>query len=300
VWSALWVVYLVWGSTYLGIAVSIETMPPLVALGTRFLAAAGLLAAFLAVRRGPRTLRVSWSELRGASVVGVLLLGAGIGILTLAERYVPTGVAALIVAVVPLWVVLLRSATGDRPPVVTWIGVAVGLAGVALLVLPGDHVESVGGATPAQRALWSLAIVFGSACWALGSFLQPRLRTPRDPLVLTTYEMLAGGLVLTLLGLLRGERITDMGSASASSWWAWTYLVLIGSLVGYTAFVWLLGHTPLSLVTTYAYVNPVVAVALGWLVKSEPLTFGVLVGGAVVVAGVVLVVSGERLARSRE
>ena len=138
--------------------------------------------------------------------------------------------------------------------------------GVAVLVLPGDHVDSVGGATPGQRALWSLLIMLGSACWAIGSFLQPRIRTPRDQLVLTTYEMLTGGAALCLVGLARGERLTDFAEATARSWVGWVYLVTFGSLVGYTAFVWLLSHAPLSLVTTYAYVNPVVAVALGFLV----------------------------------
>ena len=293
-WTAMWIVYIIWGSTYLAIAVAIESMPPLLALGTRFLAAAVLLAAFLAVRRGPRSLIVPWQELRGAAVVGALLLGAGVGFLTLAERYVPTGVAALVVAIVPLWVVLLRAGTGDRPHLVTWIGVAVGLAGVAVLVLPGDHVASVGGANDAQRTLWSLGIMLGSACWAFGSFLQPRIRTPRDQLVLSTYEMLTGGLVLCLVGILRGERITDFAEATTRSWSGWIYLVLMGSLVGYTAFVWLVTHVRLSLVTTYAYVNPVVAVALGYWFLDEPLTLGVLVGGAIVVTGVVLVVSGER------
>jgi drug/metabolite transporter (DMT)-like permease len=294
VWSALWVVYLIWGSTYLGIAVAIESMPPLLALGTRFLAATALLALFLAVRRGPRTLLVPWAEVRGAALVGVLLLGCGIGFLTLAERYVPTGVAALLVAVVPLWVVLLRVGSGDRPHLVTWVGVAVGLVGVAVLVLPGDHVDAVGGASAAQRTVWSLLIMLGSACWAIGSFLQPRIRTPRDQLVLTTYEMLTGGLALCLVGLARGERFTDFAEATTRSWAGWAYLVTFGSLLGYTAFVWLLSHAPLSLVTTYAYVNPVVAVALGFLVLGEQLTAGVLIGGAIVVVGVVLVVSGER------
>lgn len=294
VWSALWIVYLVWGSTYLAIAVVIESMPPLIALGTRFLAATTLMALFLVVRRGPRSLVVPWREVRGASVVGVLLLVCGIGFLTLAERYVPTGVAALLVAVVPLWVVLLRVGTGDRPHGVTWAGVIVGLAGVAVLVLPGDQVASLGGATPQQRTLWSLLIMSGSVCWAVGSFLQPRLRTPRDQLVLTTYEMLAGGVVLVLLGLARGERIGDFAEATTRSWIGLAYLITFGSLLAYTAFVWLVSHAPLSLVTTYAYVNPVVAVALGFLVLHEELTLGVVVGGAIIVAGVVLVVSGER------
>jgi drug/metabolite transporter (DMT)-like permease len=299
VWGAIWIVYVVWGSTYLAIAMTIGSMPPMVALATRFLLAAMLLGGYLMIRRGPRHLAVPWRQIRGAAIIGTLLLGVGIGNVTLAERYVPSGVVALLVAVVPLWVVLLRTLTGDRPPLVTWLGVGLGLVGVAVLVLPGDHVASLGGASPTERALWSLAVVGGSACWAFGSFIQPRIAVPRDPLVLTTYEMIVGGLILLARGFLRGEHVGDMAGASARSWLGWGYLVIVGSIVAYTAYVWVLGHAPLSLVTTYAYVNPVVAVALGWCFNAEPLTIGVLLGGAIVVSGVVLVVSGERLGRSR-
>jgi len=298
VWSGLAVIYVVWGSTYLAIAVSIESMPPLVSMGLRFLTAAVLLSGFLVVRRGRRALVVSWPELRGAGIVGALLLGAGIGMVTLAERYVPSGVAALIVAIMPVWVVLLRTVTGDRPRLVTWIGVAVGLVGMAVLVLPGAHVAPADGATDAQRALWSLLMPLGTMCWALGSFLQPRIATPRDPLVLTTYEMVVGGSLLLTVGLLRGERLTQMTDATARSWTGWVYLVTVGSLFAYTTFVWLVDHAPLSLIATYAYVNPVVAVLLGWWIKSEPITVGVLLGGSIIVIGVALVVSGERLGRS--
>ena len=294
IWSAMWIVYVVWGSTYLAIAVAIESMPPLIALGTRFLAAVTVLAAFLAVRRGPRSLLVPWPELRGAMVVGTLLLGVGMGVLTLAERYVPSGVAALIVAIMPLWVVLLRAVTGDRPPLVTWLGVAVGIAGIAVLVAPGAHGS---GAGSAQRTIWSLAMVVSTACWAYGSFLQPRIPVPRDPLVLSFYEMLTGGVILVTVGLLRGEHLQAMATATTRSWLGWSYLVVVGSLVAYTAYVWVVGNAPLSLVATYAYVNPVVAVLLGWWVLGEPLTVGLLIGGAIVVVGVMLVVSAERLAR---
>jgi drug/metabolite transporter (DMT)-like permease len=290
----MWIVYVVWGSTYLAIAVAIESMPPLIALGTRFLAAMTVLAGFLVVRRGPRSLVVPWRELRGAMVVGALLLGVGMGVLTLAERYVPSGVAALIVAIMPLWVVILRAVTGDRPPLVTWLGVAIGILGIAVLVAPGAH---GGGADSGQRTIWSLAMLVSTACWAYGSFLQPRIHVPRDPLVLSFYEMLTGGVILTTVGLLRGERLQDMAGATARSWWGWIYLVVVGSLIAYTAYVWVVGHAPLSLVATYAYVNPVVAVLLGWWILGEPLTLGLLVGGAIVVVGVMLVVSAERLAR---
>lgn len=290
-WLALATVYVVWGSTYLAIAVVIESMPPLLGLGTRFIAAALILGITLTLARGPAVLRVTRVEAMGSALIGFLLLGCGIGILTLAERYVPTGVAALIVAVVPSWIVLLRLTDGQRPHLWTWLGVVVGLVGVAVLLRPGTA------STPDNTtSIWGLAVVFGSACWALGSFITPRLSLPANAFTLTTYEMLFGGLVLCLAGLARGERINGavLDDATMRSWTAWLYLVLIGSIVAYSAYVWLLGTAPLSLVATYAYVNPVVAVLLGALVLGESLTANVVVGGAIVVGGVALVVSGER------
>lgn len=297
VWTALTIVYVVWGSTYLAIAVTVRSLPPLVSMGLRFFVAAAVLAAFLLLRRGPRALAVTRAELRGAALVGVLLLGVGMGMVTMAEQYVPSGVAALIVSIMPVWVVLIRTVTGDRPRLVTWLGVGIGFAGMVVLVHPGADVAAVNGATDAQRALWSMLMPLGTLCWAIGSFLQPRITTPRDPLVLTTYEMLTGGSVLALVGLLRGEDLSRFASADTSSWVAWGYLVTVGSLFAYLAFVWLVDHAPLSLVATYAYVNPVVAVLLGWLILREPLSSAVLLGGAIIVSGVVLVVSGERVGR---
>jgi drug/metabolite transporter (DMT)-like permease len=297
-WTALAIIYLVWGSTYLGMAVVVESMPPLIALGMRFLTATVLMGLILTVRHGPSSLVVPWREVRNAMFVGSLLLGVGIGAATLGIRYVPSGVAALIIAVVPLWAVVLRAITGDRSSGITVLGVLAGLVGLGVLVWAGaataSHAGSNSSASSGQLTMWSLIIAGGSASWALGSFLQPRLATPSNPSVLTFYEMLAGGLALTTVGLLRGEHLGAMGQASTRSWIAWVYLVLIGSLVAYSAYVWLLGNAPLSLVTTYAYVNPVVAVLLGWGVKSEPITLGIVLGGAIILSGVVLVVSGER------
>lgn len=297
IWTALLVVYIVWGSTYLGIKLASESMPIQLALGSRFLVAAAVLALFLMLRKGRAALRVTRQELGGAALVGVLLLGVGMTTVGIGQDYVPTGVAALLVAVTPLWIVVLRTVFADRPRPLTYLGVGIGLVGVALLVLPGSDVAPVGGATPQQRALWSLAIVLGSASWATGSFLQQRIPTPSDALVMTTYEMVAGGLALIVVGTLRGERLPDLLDATAVSWAGWAYLVVFGSLLAFVAFVWLLDNAPISLVSTYAYVNPVVAVALGTLFLGEPLTSGVLLGGAVIIGGVMLVVSGERLAR---
>ncbi len=296
VWGAMTVVYLVWGSTYLAIAVVVQSLPAQIMMGLRFGCAAAVMAVAIAALRGPSALRVRPRELASAGLVGVLLLGVGLGNVTLAERYVPSGVAALIVAVVPLWAILLRAFTGDRPVPLTWIGVAVGLVGVAVLVRPGGS-ESVGGSDTSTRTLWSLAIVGGTICWAVGSFLAPRIPTPNNPFVLSTYEMLIGGAFLVLLGLLRGERLdaAAIERSATSGWVAFLYLFLIGSVVAFTAYVWVLDHAPLSLVMTYAYVNPVVAVALGALLLHEPLTPSILVGGAIVVVGVLLVVQAERL-----
>ena len=284
IWSALWVVYIVWGSTYLGIALAIESMPPSLALGLRFLVAGSAMATFVVIRHGWSALHVSGRQVAGA----------------IAEAYVPSGVCALLVAVNPLWIVMLRAATGDRPKRVTLLGVFIGLVGVAVLVLPGDHVASVGGATPLQRTFWSLVIVAGSFVWALGSFIQQRIDVPKNPLVLTTYEMWAGGIFLSIFGMVRGEHFSQFADATMRSWLGWLYLVTFGSLIAFTAFVWLVGHAPLSLISTYAYVNPVVAVLLGWLFRAEPFTSGVIIGGAIIVSGVILVVSGERPVRKIE
>lgn len=285
VWTSLSLVYVIWGSTYLAIAITVESAPPMMSMGLRFVTAALLLGGFLVVRRGPAVLRVTRRQVASSAIVGFLLLFCGMGGLSYAERHVDTGIAALIVAVVPLWVVLLRLTAGDHPRPLTWIGIGIGLVGLAVLLHPGGS-----GGSPLG---WSLLIMGGSACWALGSFLQPKLDTPRNPLVLSFYEMLTGGAVLLLVGSGIGERVSP-STLTASSIWAWVYLVAIGSLVGYVAYVWLLDNAPLSLVSTYAYVNPVVAVGLGVLLHGEKVTGGLLLGGAIVVAGVVLVVTGER------
>lgn len=292
VWVALSLVYVIWGSTYLGIAITVETMPALQSLGVRFLSAALLLGTFLVFRRGPGVLRVPARAVASSALLGFLMLVCAMGMLAYAERHVATGVAALIVAIVPLWVAILRAVSGDRPRRMTWLGVAVGLVGLAVLLLPrsaGGHGDS--------SLWWSLGIVAGSSCWAVGSFLQPRLATPSDPLVLTFYEMLAGGVLMIVIGTAIGER-WDFSAISGRSIAALAYLITFGSLVGFVAYVWLIDNAPLSLVSTYAYVNPVVAVILGVLLHGETVSSGLLLGGAIVVVGVGMVVTAERRSRA--
>jgi drug/metabolite transporter (DMT)-like permease len=288
-WSALGTVYLVWGSTYLAIAIAVETLPPLLSAGLRFLTAGVLICLWLVVRRS--SLRASLSEVAGAATVGLLLLAGGNGLVVLAERTVPSGVAALIVASVPLWIVVLRALTGERVRGDLIGGVLLGLAGVAILVVPGGLNGTL---DP-----FGVAILFGATIsWALGTFVSPRLRSPRIALLSTAYQMLAGGVALLLLGLLRGEAAhLDPASFSSRSLIALAYLVLFGSIVAFTAYTWLLQHAPVSLVATYAFVNPVVAVILGALVRSEPITPAIVAGAFVIVAAVAFIVWRQNAAR---
>ena len=288
IWSALVVVYLVWGSTYLGIRVVVQAhIPPMLGMSARFLVAAVLLAAFLALRSGPARLRISGLELLGSAVVGLLLLAFGNGAVAIAEQTVPSGLAALLVAAVPLWLMLLRVGGGERPRPLTWLGVLIGFGGAALLSLSGGDTS----AKPLSVAI----LVFGTISWAVGSRFSPRLGLPKDPLVATVYEMAIGGTAMVLIGVLRGEpgRL-HLGAVDTKGWIALAYLVAFGSLLAYSAYTYLLANAPISLIGTYAYVNPVVAVFLGWLILSEPVTVKIVLGGVVVVLGVALVVTAER------
>ena len=286
VWTALWLVYVVWGSTYLGIAYVVETVPPLVGMGLRFTTAALLAATYVAVRRGPAALRVTRRQLRSGAVVGLLRLLGGNGGVALAEDAdLPSGLAALLVAVIPLWVVLLRWLAKDRPTVRTVAGVALGFLGLSVLLLPGARPDGV-------ALLAVLTVIGGAFLWSVGSFYATRADLPEDGLTTTAVEMAAGGAGLVVVGLLRGERL-DVSQVSTVSWLGLAYLVVFGSLVAFTAYSWLLSVAPVSKVATYAYVNPVVAVGLGALLRDEDVTGLTVLGGAVTVAAVAVVVREE-------
>ncbi|WP_447003705.1 EamA family transporter [Saccharothrix isguenensis] len=284
-WAALGIVYVVWGSTYLAIKFTIESMPPLLSGGSRFLLAGAVLALLVAWRGG---LRMTRRQFGSAVLLGLLLPAWGNGLVVLAEQSVASGLAALLVASVPLHVVLMRRFTGERPPPVTYAGVALGLVGLGVLVL-----NDVG-----DSSWWGPWVVLLAAFgWALGSFLSSRLDTPANPFALSAVEMLAGGTALTVVGLLAGERVS-FEAITTSSWVAWGYLVVFGSLLAFSSYVYVLGQLPVSTVATYAYVNPVIAVVLGvWLAGER---FGVfqLLGGLLVVLAVVLVVRAERQCRT--
>jgi drug/metabolite transporter (DMT)-like permease len=296
VYLALAVLYLVWGSTYLGIAVAIETIPPFTMAALRFLAAGLALIAIVLVRR-PAGLRMpTLREIRDSVIVGVLLAAIGNGFVTLGEQTVPSGIAALFIGLTPVWfAVLSRIVFGDRLPRLAEAGVVIGFAGVALLAWP---LEGVSGALePVGLAL----VLIAPIAWSSGSlFAARRARQPQPALLATGVQMVGGGVALATLALVTGEPGRfDPGAVSQGSLWALVYLTLIGSLVGYSTYAWLLAAAPVSTVSTYAYVNPVVAVILGALVLQEPITPRTIVAGAIIVGAVALIISARgRLSRA--
>jgi len=283
VWSALWIVYIVWGSTYLAIALMVETMPPLLAAGSRFMAVGLILLPILAWRKGGHVWRPTRAELLSAGFVGLMLPGAN-AVISVAQQTVPSGLAALLVASIPLWVILLRRATGERISWQSLGAVLVGFGGLVLLLKPEGEATLIG----------LLACVFAAFMWALGSFSSPRISLPRDPLVSTAWQSLLGGIAVFASGVLTGE-IGDVhpGEWSARSLGGLAYLITFGSLLAFTSYAWLLQNAPISKVSTYAYVNPVVAIALGWLVLSESITPLTLLGAGIIIASVALVIRVE-------
>jgi drug/metabolite transporter (DMT)-like permease len=291
-WTALVIVYVVWGSTYLGIRIAVETLPPLLSAGIRFVSAGAILAMILAARGGYAVVKVTRRQLGAAALVGTLLLAGGNGGVVFAEAGVvggpvPSGVAALLIATVPILVVVFRAVTGDRPRLMSVAGVLVGFGGLVALVAAGSGVD---GSVP---LVGSLIVVGAATCWALGSFISARLPLPANPFVTSAYESVLGGVVVGALGLAMGERLHP-AEVSGRSWLALLYLLFAGSLVAFTAYAWLLQNAPISLTATYAYVNPAVAVLLGALIVAEPVTPAILIGGLIIIAGVALVVSSER------
>jgi drug/metabolite transporter (DMT)-like permease len=282
---ALATIYVVWGSTYLAIRVVVEDVPPLLASGSRFVLAASLLAAVVAWRSGRSAFRVPRAELAGAAAISVLTLVVPYALVFAAETEVPSGLTALLIASVPLWVVVLRLVARERVGAATLAAVVLGFGGVALVVRPGDTAP-LG---------WMLAVVAAALCEAVGSYLLRKARLPRDLIVSATVQMLAAGMLTLLVALALGEAgDLDADALTAESVAAFLYLVVAGSALAYTAFVWLLRHAPLSTATTYAYVNPVVAVLLGWAILDEEITWTIAAGAAAIVLAVAVVVRRER------
>jgi drug/metabolite transporter (DMT)-like permease len=283
--AALAAVYLIWGSTYLAIRFAVETLPPFLMAATRFLVAGGVLYGW---RRAKGVPRPTWPQWRGATVVGGLMLLGGNGGVVWAEQWIESGTAALIVATVPLWMVLLDwlRPGGRVPRPLVWAGIAVGLLGVGLLFGRPENGDM-------YTAGW-VVLLLASISWAVGSLYSRTALLP-PPLLATGMQMLAGGTLLLLAGVVTGElRGLDPATFSTRSILALVYLTVFGALIGYSAYVWLLRVTTPAVAATYAYVNPVVAVFLGWSLAGEALTPRIMAASAVIVGAVALITRSAR------
>jgi drug/metabolite transporter (DMT)-like permease len=288
--AGLLVLYLVWGSTYLGIRIAVQTIPPFLMAGLRFLLAGVVLLGWSLLRDGRAFAWPTRREWRDTFIVGALLLGAGMGLVAWGEQTVPSGIAALMIAVMPVWVAVLgRLFFTERLPRAAVVGVAIGLVGVAILVSPSGN--------PSERLDLAgiAALALSPICWSGGSlFSAHRARLPARPLVATGGQMLAGSAVLLVASIVTGEAgRLHVEAISSASLGAFAYLTVVGSLVAFTTYVLMLRAAPLPLIATYAYVNPIVAVFLGWVVLSEPLTPRTILAGGVIVFAVALIITAR-------
>jgi drug/metabolite transporter (DMT)-like permease len=275
-------VYVFWGMTYLAMRVAVVDIPPHLMAGARFVLAGLILYAWA---RGRGEGRPTWEQWRAAAIVGSFLLVGGNATVAWAEERVPSGLAAVLIAVAPIWMVGMEWARGGSRPAARVVGgLLLGLVGVGMLVSPG------GESTSGVDLIGAVMLILASASWAWGSVLSKSAPLPKSPWLATGMEMITGGVLLLVIaavaGQLDGFSVYRVSGEAALSW---LYLVIFGSLVGFTAYIWLLGHTSIAKAGTYAYVNPVVAVLLGWAILSEPITVRMVAATLVILAGVALV-----------
>lgn len=300
-WAALGLVYVFWGSTYLANRLVVVSVPPLLLSGVRFLVGGALLAVVVLAVAGRAAFRLTRAQLGTAVLSGLLLPAWGNGLVVIAQQQVASGLAALLIASVPLYIVLLRALTGDPPRRATLLGVGVGVVGLAVLLLAGHPGPGSGGGGSGGafgNAWWGpWLVLLAGLGWAAGTFCTSRLPVPPNPFALAALQMLVGGVVLLGIGLPAGERL-DPAAVPPVAWWSWGYLTFVVSLGAFSAYAYALATLPVSTVATYAYVNPVLAVVLGVLVVGERFSAVQLVGGVVVLVSVLLVVLAERPARA--
>jgi drug/metabolite transporter (DMT)-like permease len=288
---ALGIVYLVWGSTYLGIAVMVRTLPPLVAAGFRYALSGVILLVAIAVwrrLRGEPGLRLTRPQFRSVFIIGTLLLLGGNGGVVLGEQYIASGIAALIIATTPIWLALFEAiSVGERPSGLAIAGLVAGTVGVGIMVVPLE------GSPPIN--VIGIALVGSAAItWSVGSIYARRAPLPRSTFEGAGFYMLLGGLVMLVVGVLTGElSAIDTSTISAESVIALIYLIFFGSILAFPTYTWLINHTPVSVFSTTAYVNPVVAVTLGVLILNEPMTPRTWLAAAIIIGAVVAMVSGR-------
>ena len=283
--------YLVWGSTYLAIRVAVETLPPFLMSGFRFLVASAIMIGLITATRG---LRFTWSQLGYNVLVGGCMLLGGNGLVSWAEQEISSGVATLVVSLSPLFIVLLDwvvlglsgGKRGERPTLLTFFGIAVGCAGLVMLVGP----DLLAGSAEGSNVGRMLALVAACFFWALGSLMTRYAREPLEPFTGAALQMFCGGVWLVATGWLMGEGVgLDIDEFTTNSLLAWGYLVVAGSLIAFTTYVWLMKHYAPALISTYSYINPIVAVYLGWLFLDENINSQIFAASAVIVLGVALI-----------
>jgi len=282
-------VYTIWGSTYLAIRFVIETIPPFLMAGTRFLIAGGFLFIWAVMRGASRPSLLHW---RSAFVIGGFMLLGGHGAVIWTEQWVPSGMVSLLISTVPLWMVLIDwRLSGAKPGKVATGGILLGFLGIILLVVSAEsfgqsYIDPVG----------AVIVVCGAFLWAYGSLYSRSSHLPSSPLLAIGMEMIAGGVLLLFASLVTGELTgIQLSMVSLRSWLSWVYLIVFGSLIGFTSYIWLLRTTTTARVSTYAYVNPIVAMFLGWALANEPINAGNLVAATIILAAVVLITTRQTI-----
>ena len=289
IWIALIAIYLIWGSTYLAIRYVVETIPPFMSAGMRFISAGVLLYAWRIAKGDPVPTRRQW---RDAGIIGLLLLLGGNGLVSWAEQFVPSGIAALLISTVPIWMVVIESLRpgGEKPTVRAIIGLALGFGGVALMIGPGELSTQIGALHP----LGLIALPAAALLWSFGSVHSKSADLPKSSLMTTSIEMLVGSAGLFLVATLQGEWARfSLANVYSTSWIGLVYLAIVGSLGGFVAYAYLLQNAPISLISTYAYVNPVIALLLGAAIAQEALDGRTIFAAVVILGAVILITTGR-------
>ena len=282
--ASLAIIYFVWASTYVGTAFVVEEIDPYTGSGFRFILAGLLLFLFILITKGPKALLVTKKQIRNAMFIGFILIGLSSPLLGVAAQQISSGLIALLVAMTPIFIAILRFIFGDIPSVKTILGIIIGFTGViVVLVIP-----------TVSNNLFIIICLISNVVWAIGSFWSQKIELPKSPLTTAAIQTLFGGMCAVLIGALRGERTSSFFSASESETWiAFIYISVMGA-IAYSAYAFLLVNTPISLVATHAFVNPVVAIFLGNLLRNEKISLSIILSGAIVVVGIALVVLGEK------
>ena len=280
---SLGIIYFVWASTYVGIAFMVEEIDPYTGSGFRFITAGLLLSLVILITKGPKSLFVNKKQIRNAMFIGFILIGLGTPLIAVASQYIGSGLIALLVAMTPVFIAILRFSFGDKPSLKTVLGILIGIIGVAVLVNP-----------TATQSWYTVIPIISTAIWAIGSFWAQKIDLPKSSLTTAAWETMFGGLCAVVIGAFRGEQTSSFFLAQErETWIAFIYISVMGA-IAYSAYAFLLDNAPISLVATYAFVNPVVAVLLGRLIRNEIITMTIFIGGVIVVSGIALVVLGEK------